>query len=305
MALACSLHRTNHLAPDEVALVRSLVEDAAAEDGVSPLSEQGMLRLDSALPGVIHILATSGAQLLGYAQLVASRGTPPSAELAVAAPHRREGIGTVLLDRVLAAQPQARIWAHGMLPGARALAGRAGLTVVRELLRLARPLSPDDAFDTTLPQGYEVATFTDADGPQWLALNAAAFADHPEQGRLTRADLADRMVQPWFDPAGFFLIRDREGRLAAFHWTKVEDDVGEVYVVGVAPDRQGLGLGRAATAIGLAHLRDAGLPRVVLYVDGDNDAALATYVTAGFERDHVDAQLARLRVSTSADRVTR
>ena len=293
MALAFSVNQTNRLTADELALVRSLVEDATRQDGVSPLSEQGMLHLDGAHPGVTHLLAVSGAQLLGYAQLVASGGAQPSGELAVGVHHRRQGIGTGLLDEVLAAQPQARIWAHGMLPGARALASRSGLTVVRELLRLARPLSPDDAFDAALPQGYEVATFTDADAPQWLALNAVAFAHHPEQGRLTRADLADRMVQPWFDPAGFFLIRDPEGQLAAFHWTKVEDGVGEVYVVGVAPDRRGLGLGRAATAIGLAHLRDAGLSRVVLYVDGDNDAALATYVTAGFERDHVDAQLAR------------
>ena len=293
MALAFSVNQTNDLTADEIALVRSLVEDATAQDGVSPVSEQGMLRLDGTHPGVTHLLAVSGTQLLGYAQLVASGGAQPSGELAVGVHHRRQGVGTGLLDEVLAAQSQARIWAHGMLPGARALASRSELTVVRELLRLARPLSPDDAFDATLPQGYEVTTFTDADAPQWLALNAAAFADHPEQGRLTPADLADRMVQPWFDPAGFFLIRDTEGRLAAFHWTKVEDGVGEVYVVGVAPDRRGLGLGRAATAIGLAHLRDAGLPRVVLYVDGDNDAALATYFTAGFERDHLDAQLAR------------
>ena len=100
------------------------------------------------------------------------------------------------------------------------------------------------------------------------------------------------MAEPWFDPAGFFLVRDPDGALAAFHWTKVEHGSGEVYVVGVNPDRQGLGLGAAATAHGLRHLRDLGLSRVSLYVDGDNEAAIATYRRLGFERVGLDVQLA-------------
>ena len=51
--------------------------------------------------------------------------------------------------------------------------------------------------------------------------------------------------------------------------------------------------GRAVTALGLAHLRDAGLPRVTLYVDGHNAAALATYERLGFTREHLDVQFTR------------
>ena len=48
-------------------------------------------------------------------------------------------------------------------------------------------------------------------------------------------------------------------------------------MVGVHPAYQGRGLARPLTALGLAHLAGLGLPEVVLYVDGDNTAALRTY----------------------------
>jgi mycothiol synthase len=142
-----------------------------------------------------------------------------------------------------------------------------------------------------------------------VRLNAAAFASHPEQGRLTVADLHERMAQPWFDAAGFLLVvEDATGDVVAFHWTKVEDDarpdpgpgggavrdgVGEVYVVGVDPAHQGRGLGGPLTALGLAHLARRGLAEVELYVDGDNTAARRTYERLGFTDAAVDGQYTR------------
>ena len=73
-------------------------------------------------------------------------------------------------------------------------------------------------------------------------------------------------------------------------WTKVHparDDApaeGEIYVVGVDPDAQGLGLGRALTRVALDHLAARGLGRVLLYTEGDNVAAIRTYERAGFRR---------------------
>jgi mycothiol synthase len=55
----------------------------------------------------------------------------------------------------------------------------------------------------------------DRDRAAWVALNAAAFADHPEQGRLTLADLDQRLAQPWFDAAGFLVAEVPGGDLAA------------------------------------------------------------------------------------------
>jgi mycothiol synthase len=127
------------------------------------------------------------------------------------------------------------------------------------------------------------------DEDAWLRVNARAFAHHPEQGRLTRADLDDRTAEEWFDPAGL-LLAEQDGRLLASGWTKVVpgEDAGEIYALGVDPDAQGRGLGRLLTALMLDHLAARGLHAVLLYTEGDNHPAIRVYQGAGFERSAVD-----------------
>lgn len=289
------------LSPDTAQQVRGLEARARALDGVGPLSEQGLLWLD-AVGRVQHLLAYAGDALVGYAQ-IAAVDDEASAELVVDPDHRRRGIGRALLDTVAVQAPGARVWAHGNLTPARALAASAGWEVGRELHKMARPLSDDDLSPDrlALPDGFSARAFEPGrDERAWLDTNAAAFAHHPEQGRLGLADLAERMAQDWFDPEGLILVEAREapGRVAAFHWTKVDPGqrssldpsrpAGEVYVVGVHPAYQGRGLGRPVTALGLAHLARLGLPEVVLYVDGDNRAAIRTYTGLGFRSIMVD-----------------
>jgi mycothiol synthase len=131
-----------------------------------------------------------------------------------------------------------------------------------------------------------------------VELNAAAFADHPEQGRWSVADLRVRLAEAWFDPAGF-LLAERDGRLVGFHWTKVHggdhahEPIGEVYVLGVAPTAHGGGLGIALTLAGLHHLRERGLSRAMLYVDESNQPAVSLYEKLGFTRWSTDVSFAR------------
>ncbi len=110
---------------------------------------------------------------------------------------------------------------------------------------------------------------------------------------MDAANLAERMAEPWFDPAGL-LVADTGDGLLGFHWTKQHSEVlGEVYVVAVDPAAQGRGLGKALTAAGLAHLDSLGVRRIILYVESDNAPAIATYAGLGFDHESTHVQYAR------------
>jgi len=126
-----------------------------------------------------------------------------------------------------------------------------------------------------------------------LRVNAAAFANHPEQARIDLADLKDRMAEPWFNPDGFF-VATRQGAMIGFHWTKQhQDQLGEVYVLGVAPWVSGQGIGKALLLTGLRWLQQQGCSRVKLYVEADHRAAIELYLTYGFTTASRDVMYAQ------------
>ncbi len=263
---------------------RSAVVELAAEverrDGSPPLSDQALTRLAST--EVVHLLAVEGETLTGYAQ---RDGT--SIELAA--------LDDTTLDSLLSAAEHAggapvQVWSHGQHSPTAAAVQRRGYRPARTLLQLRRSLQPLPP-PAPLPADVRVRNFVrGADEDAWLAVNAAAFAGHSEQGRWTRADLLAREAEPWFDPAGF-LLAERENVLLGFHWTKVHaDGMGEVYVLGVDPAAHGLGLGSALLTRGLAWLAARGCAEVLLYSDEDNAGALRLYDKFGFRRYDVDVQ---------------
>ncbi|MGW0754920.1 mycothiol synthase [Streptomyces sp. NPDC002814] len=292
-ALSRAIETYSVLSPEQTESVLALLAEAADHDGRQAVSEQGRLYLrGGAREGIAHLLLTVGDELVGYAQLEDTDPVEaPAAELVVRPAHRGHGHGRALGSALLAASgKRLRVWAHGGHSAARHLAQVLGLTLFRELRQMRRPLTGLELPDPVLPPGVTVRTFVPGqDDAAWLAVNAAAFAHHPEQGSLTQRDLDDRKAEPWFDPAGFFLA-EREGELIGFHWTKVHaaDGLGEVYVVGVRPGAQGGGLGKALTTIGLRHLAAQALPTAMLYVDADNKAAVSVYERLGFVTHETD-----------------
>ncbi|WP_254715001.1 mycothiol synthase [Actinomadura sp. NAK00032] len=273
----------------EVAEALALVEAAARVDGVGPLSEHALLALRGGRSGPAVV---EGGVVVAYAHFdPAVEDEPAAGELVVHPEHRRRGHGRLLL-RALREEAGVRVWAHGDLPAAAALAESEGMARVRALFQLRRPAS-EPLPEARVADGVRIRAFEPGrDESAWLAVNARAFADHPEQGAWTMEDVQAREAEEWFDPAGFFLA-EREGRLAGFHWTKVHPGkIGEVYVVGVDPDAQGLGLGRTLTLVGLHHLRSTGMDQIMLYVDESNVAAVRLYESLGFARYAVDVMYA-------------
>ena len=176
------------LTPDQIEAVTTVVNDATEADGVRPLSEHVMLHLRyGGDEPARNLLLWQGSQLVAYAHLDPTDLVDgPSAEMVVAPATRRQGFGRTIITAALEqAHGPLRLWAHGGLAEAALMAEHLGFQRVRVLLQLRRslfaPLPP-----VVLPDGVTVRTFQPgADDEAWLAVNARAFASHPEQGHWT------------------------------------------------------------------------------------------------------------------------
>ncbi len=159
---------------------------------------------------------------------------------------------------------------------------RLGFAPERRLLIMARDLPATD--EPQFPDGFSILPFRPGvDEETWLEVNNAAFAGHPENGGQTLEDLERRMAMDWFDADGVRMVWAGE-RLAGFCWTKIHPSgEGEIYIIGLEPSFQGRGLGRALVLEGFRHLTARGCPRVFLYTEGDNEAAVRLYQKVGMD----------------------
>jgi mycothiol synthase len=257
--------------------VEEIAQASKAADGASPLDE-------AALMALADRAATVTVDPHGFALL-----HDGDLSLAVHPDHRGQGIATDLLRR-RTYDGGLTAWSHGNHPAAARLAASHGWDRVRDLWVMRRdaalplpPLAP--------PPEVIVRSYRDSDAADVVAVNAAAFAHHPEQGAMDEDNLARRMAEPWFDPAGLLVAEDGSGMLG-FHWTKQHDArQGEVYVVGVSPGAQGRGLGTLLTLAGLHHLARLGVDEVLLYVESDNAPGVAVYRRLGFEHAETDTHV--------------
>ena len=289
------------LAPSEtvsqLSQLRKLADSSVAVDHNEPFGDQTWVELRA---GNAWLVTTGEQELTGASAVVMPTDAeqPILVELVVAPEARGNGLGRALVDATQQLvidhaldDQNTTAWTHGDHPAARGLATSIGLEPARILYRMALEIDRESFGEVKLNDAYTIRTFIPGeDDADWLALNATAFADHPEQGQLTQADLDARKAEDWFDPAGFFVAEDAAGTMVGFHWTKtpVGSAAGEVYAVGVHPSTQGTGLGKALTIRGMNHLASAGLEKIVLYVDDENRPAVNLYTSLGFGIENTD-----------------
>lgn len=248
--------------------LEDLATKATQIDGVAPFNEATRLALGAGDEARLDLrFATDDGRIIAAA--VAFGNAP--VELVVDPLFRKRGLGGRLLESLIA-DGETQFWAHGDLIAARMLADRLGLRAVRAVLTLRRTGPPPPA-----PDGV-VRRVQSEDIDRVLAINARAFADHPEQGAMDRSDFDRRAASVGLEG---LLVREAEGEIVGFHWTKVDAGVGEVYVIAVDPDHTGQGHGTALLAAGLRHLADGGIEDVVLYTESLSPA-LSLYNALGF-----------------------
>ncbi|MBK0419952.1 mycothiol synthase [Leucobacter sp. CSA1] len=277
---------------------RALIAEAERVDGTPPVSDQAVIAAERGERALLAFAVDPEEDLPSPAAVGILGGG--EVDLVVHPAARGRGVGTAALTELLrGSDGELRAWSHGENPAADALLASAGFSPVRELLRMAldpaRLSSGRDPLALPTPHGMELRAFDpsrEADAEAWVRVNAASFAAHPEQGRITLEDFALMRREPWFDPSDLILLADTSGtaaagddRLAGSTWIKTVrgDRVEcELYAVGVRPEYAGRGLGRLLLDVTLARMAQHAPDRVTLYVDGDNEPAVHLYEAAGF-----------------------
>jgi len=159
------------------------------------------------------------------------------------------------------------------------------------------------------PAGVEARDFdVTRDVDPWVALFNAAFADHATPLQLDPSMIAAGLDDPTVVDADTLVVADRStGELVGFCATAPSrtDGVvaakGEIWTIGVRPERQGQGLGRQLLRWGVQRLRSLGVDEIDLSVNARNERALHLYEAEGFVRTHTRERWTRPVASRTAE----
>jgi mycothiol synthase len=275
-----------HARLEDAGPVAGLLAKCAAADGRPALSEFKALRVPVANAVRTLVAEDAGGSIVAIGVVawhpaeIGEAGGYWAAEAAIDPALRSLGRYHELLAALegeLGASPS--FWAFDVVQGEAAHSW--GMHEVRAIVEMHCRLP---AAHAGFPDGVGVRGFqVGRDESGWLKLNHEVFAAHPEAGSIDWPDLALRMAQPWFDPKGFLILTAREQSIG-YCWTKLHDEeLGEIYMIGILPSYRGRGLARPLTAAGLDHLYRRGAQRAGLYAEATNATAIGLYESMGFE----------------------
>jgi len=275
----------------------ALIKAAHDFDGTPAIAEHVLLHLrHGGDKSDSYLVIKENKEVIAYAHLdTTDLVAGPSVEAVVHPSHRGKGLGSLILkESIKLCGDKIRIWSHGDLPAAKAIAASLKLKRLWSNLLMSKPLGEIQP----ATYKYPIRTFIPGfDNQAFLDLNNKVFADYPDQGGWSEVNLKVRVNESWFDDKGFF-VAENEGQLIGFCWSKIhgahthshtggDDDhgheaLGEIYVLAVNPDYKKQGLGRDLTITGLNYLKYQGLNNVMLYVGVENKPAFKLYKSLGF-----------------------
>jgi mycothiol synthase len=195
-----------------------------------------------------------------------------------------EGIGTWLRERMESECGEGMIHQHvaGSNDPARRLLLAAGYHTEQFYFRMVRELA-DGLAEVSWPGGVEVRQYEPgADDTAAHALVQDAFTDIPGNVERSFDDWRARSVGgAQFAPGLSTVALDGDGLAGVVLVNRWEDGQGYVSHLATARDWRGRGLGRALLAGSLVRMRDSGLARAALDVNGRNESATRLYESVG------------------------
>jgi mycothiol synthase len=236
---------------------------------------------------------------------VAGFVSPEFKLIAVRPEARRLGIGRSLAEAAVAMErergrPNVLM---GTLPGD---------TVGEAFLRATGFRRHSTVWDLELPAGVAAAAPNWPNGvaplpfsrdlhlQAWAELHNAAFEDHPTPMVIDLAALETSPADPSVHDLDTVLVVDAAtGEIIGFCSTFADRHDGrpgpeaEIWAIGVAPFRQGQGIGRQLLRWGVGHLRGLGVADVRLSVNSGNEGALGLYRREGFAPSRTRERWAR------------
>ncbi len=158
-----------------------LIARAQAADGVPPFSDTALVAYANGERELVWEKDDTGRRV------AAALDSKDAAEFVVDPEHRGHGFGSRMLDMLThparGGHGTAKLfWAHGDSAAAKVMMAHHKLEPIREVLHLRAPVPASASI------GEGITTATEADIDAIIALNARAFAEHPEQGSSPAKD---------------------------------------------------------------------------------------------------------------------
>ena len=208
--------------------------------------------------------------------------------------HRRRGLATRLLNYSMhrAKELGTRV-AHVNIMEDNAVAqrvlSRLGFECVRRFLELRLDIA--DAHWPDIDQAtLECRYLQCGEEGELTQIQNRSFANKWGFNPNTVEETTYRINLSNSSPEDVVLTFDRE-KVIGYCWTEItyEEEAGigkrkgRIFMLGVEPDYQGMGVGKRVLLAGLAQLKSKGLLVAELTVDNENKAACALYRSVGFE----------------------